>query len=480
MAFTIPTAKQLATTFLSALEARIAQTTPPVARAFNRVLSVALAMFGVGVYKYVADRALQALALTATSDGLDTIGTNYGVTRRPAVSAVLEAEIVATLGVIIPAGTIFSSVSTNEEYTTTAEAVSTGVVAVLNVQAATPGDSGNLAIGEALLIGTPIVGANATAYIAPCYEVDAVVTAGEDRELDTDYRRRVLTRIRAAGGGGNSADYRAWGEDVADVARVFPYSGKPIIYTATEDFSIDGTDPYIITYEGADPAFSFFDLGFHDLGFVTISGCGANPGNNITTQIIIVTDTDLTVAGPLTTTATEEMTLVNESLPGDRTVYVESEADPDDCPAATLTAVREALLTDPETGLSRMPLGLTEERLYVESTYRTDAQVWVIGLDVPAEVLAEVQSKIETAIEDYVARLCCFVGGLDYPGDRVDTVSKGSLGSVVQGVVRGYGGSIEYVTFEIDAVEQNAYQLSQGELLGLVDVDPVIFDTVYP
>jgi hypothetical protein len=479
MAFTIPTAKQLATTFLSALEARIAQTTPPVARAFNRVLSVALAMFGVGVYKYVADRALQALALTATSDGLDTIGTNYGVTRRPAVSAVLEFTLVAVNGTIIPAGTIFSSVSTGEEYTTTAEVTAALGEANLQGSASTPGGSGNLAIGEALAIGTPIAGANAIAYVAATLEVDAIVTAGEDRELDTDYRRRVLTRIRAAGGGGNSADYRAWGEDVADVARVFPYSGKPITALATEDFSIDGTDPFIITYEGVDP-FSFTDLNFHDLGFVTISGCGLHAENNITTQILSAMVTTLTVVGPLTTTATEEMTLVNESLPGDRTVYVESEADPDDCPPATLTAVRDALLTDPETGLARMPLGLIDERLYVESTYRTDAQIWVIGLDVPADVLAEVQAKIEVALEDYVARVCCFVGGLDYPGDRVDTVSKGSFATVVQGVVRGYGGSIEYVTFEIGAVEQNAYQLSQGELLGLVDVNPVIFDTVYP
>ena len=477
MAFTIPTEKQLATTFLSALEARIAQTTPPVARAFNRVLSVALAMFGVGVYKYVADRALQALALTATSDGLDTIGNNYGVTRRPAVSAVLEFTLVAVNGTIIPAGTIFSSVSTGEEYTTTAEVTAALGEANLQGSASTPGSSGNLAIGEALAIGTPIAGANAIAYVAATLYVDAIVTAGEDRELNTDYRRRVLTRIRAAGGGGNSADYRAWGEDVADVARVFPYSGKPIIYTATDDFSIDGSDPYVITSEGSA---DFLALGFHNLGYVTISGDGAHPANNITTQVISVTATELTVVGPLTTTTTEEMTLVNESLPGDRTVYVESEADPDTCPPATLTAVRETLITDPDTGLARMPLGLVDDRLYVESTYRTDAQIWVVGLDVPADVLAEVQAKIGTALADYASRVCCFVGGLDYPGDRVDTVSKGSLGSVVQGVVRGYGGSIEYVTFEIDAVEQNAYQLSQGELFGLVDINPVNFVTAYP
>ena len=49
-----------------------------------------------------------------------------------------------------------------------------------------------------------------------------------DRETDDAYRRRILDEIRTVGGGGNSADYRRWGEEVDGVARVFPYSGKPV------------------------------------------------------------------------------------------------------------------------------------------------------------------------------------------------------------------------------------------------------------
>jgi hypothetical protein len=475
MAFTIPTAKALAAQFLAAIEARLNQTTPPVARAFNRTLSAALAMFGAGVYKFTADRSIQSLALTATGEDLDKIGSNYGVTRKPAIAAILELELVATNGTVIPEGTVFSSASNGETYTTIAEVTAAVMdLAILNVVASTPGDGGNLNNTEILDIGAPIVGAASTA------EVTDTLTYGAAAESDSDYRRRVLTRIRAEGGGGNAADYREWGEEVEDAARVFPYSGKPITFTATELFEVDGSDPYTITYDGADPSFSFLDMGLTDECVIIISGCSVG-ANNISTEILNVTDMVITVAGPLTTlTPSESFTITNESLPGDRTVYVESEASPDVCPPATLADVREHLLTDPETGLSRMPVGLTDDRLYVESIYRTLITVYVVGLDVAADVLAEVEAKIETAITDYVARVCCFVGGLDYPGDRVDTVSKGSLGTVVQGVIRGYGGSIEYVTFEIDSVEMDVYQLSQGELLGLVGGTPIVFVDSYP
>jgi hypothetical protein len=475
MAFTIPTAKQLAAQFLAAIEVRINQTTPPVARAFNRVLSVALAMFGTGVYKYVGDRSLQSLALTATGADLETIGNNYGVYVDPAVAAVLELHLTAAPGTLVSSGTTFTSDSTGETYTSMVDVTADGASdAILNVIASTPGADGNLTTGEILSIVVPLAGAAATATVTASDQP----VVGEDRETETDYRRRVLTRIRAAGGGGNAADYRLWGEAVADVARVFPYSGKPVTFFASDDFSIadtGGGSPYVITSEGSA---DFEALGFAVGDVVTISGCDAVPADNISTEILGVTTAELTVVGPLTDCATEAMTLRNESLPGDRTVYVESISDPDDCPVGTLANVRIALNTDPETGIARMPLGLVDDRLYVESTYRTLALAFVVGLDVDAAIETAVKAKIDAALVDYTDRVCCHVGGLDFPADRTDTISRSTLSNVVQGILRGVGGSCDYVAFTVDGTDRTSYQLAQGELFAFRGATTYV--TVYP
>jgi len=476
MAFTIPTTKQLADQFLAALEARINQTTPPVARAFNRVLSIAMAMFGSGLYKYLSDRTLQVLALTATGDGIDLIGSNYGVTRQAAVQSVLEATITADSGTIFPAGTSFTSETTNETYTTVDEVESTGT-ALLHVMAATAGENGTLAVGETLILGIPISGSASTAEILESEYDDGVVVAGADLETDASYRRRVLTRLRARGGGGNYADYREWAEAVDDVRRAFPYSGKPVTFYADDEFDESGST---ITYSGVVAGFSFLDLGFHAGGMMTISG-SAHAANNATFEILTVSATVITIVGTLTTESNRDLTLVNESLPGDRVVYVESESNSLATPQTTLDAVRAALLADQATGIARMPLGTTDERLYVESTRRTETTVYIVNMEVDSEVVSEAQAKVTTAVTDYVDRVCCYVDGLDYPGDRSDMVSRMSFSTVIQGVLRGYGGSAEAIHVDIgDDTDIDIYQLSQGELLRLATSNPVQFVTEYP
>lgn len=471
-----PTTKALAEQFLAALEARINQTTPPVARAFNRVLSIALAMFGSGLYKYLSDRTLQSLALTATGTDLDRIGVNFGTTRRAAVQAVLEAIITADSGTVIPAGTVFTSESTNETYTTTAEVTSTGA-AILNVMAKTAGENGTLAIGEVLILGSPISGAEASAEVAADEYTDAIVVAGADRETDAEYRRRILTRLRARGGGGNLADYREWAEEVDDVARAFPYSGKPITFTMTDTADLSGAT---ITYAGTDIDFDFADLGFHPGAMVTITG-SAHPENNSDFEILTVADDELTIDGTLTAATGETITLVNQSLPGDRVVYVESETYPSAAPQALLDDVRASLLADPSTGRTRMPLGTTDGRLWVESTRRIPMTVYIIGMSVDSEVLTEVQSKISAALIDYAARSCCYVDGLDYPGDRSDLISRMALGVIIQGVLRGYGGSAQEIHADVGTVDDiTRYQLAQGELLKLADTTPIQYSTTWP
>ena len=70
----------------------------------------------------------------------------------------------------------------------------------------------------------------------------------EDEEI---YRARVLDAIRRSGGGGNSADYRAFAQEVEGVQRAYPFSAKPI------DALLESSPPdrtvYIQATEAIDP-----------------------------------------------------------------------------------------------------------------------------------------------------------------------------------------------------------------------------------
>jgi len=220
MPLSIPTTQQIKDRNLSNLETALSQTSPLNEKAFLRVLSAMEAINHTELYKYGAERSIQNLAITATGSDLDLIGVEYEVIRKPATSAVLDIEIGGTNGTTIPATTEFIGTANAERYFPDASAIIAGGVASLTVTAENTGIGGNLLVGDELTVTTPIPGAN------PSAEVTAIDTTGTDEESDDDYRIRVLDAIRTTGGGGNSADYRTWGQSVAGVERVYPYAGN--------------------------------------------------------------------------------------------------------------------------------------------------------------------------------------------------------------------------------------------------------------
>ena len=100
---------------------------------------------------------------------------------------------------------------------------------------------------DTMTIDTPIAGAQAQATVT------VIDNVGAEEESDEDYRVRVLSAIRTVGGGGNSADYRSWSEEVAGVRRAYPYAGQPggggdpadrtVYVEATTDIDPDGIPP---------------------------------------------------------------------------------------------------------------------------------------------------------------------------------------------------------------------------------------------
>lgn len=233
MAYEIPTTQEQFETFLANLEARLNQTSPLNDKAFNRVLAAMEAMGFTSLAKFAAYNVKQILAITAFGDGLDALGAEYGVIRKAAEATVLTATLPGTDTTVIPQTIDFIGDANGVRYfLDSSETIGTPTpgLAELTMTAETLGVVGNLLLGDTLSIGTQVAGAETVATVAVITgETTHILNTGAEEELDSAYKIRLLDEIRATFGGGNAADYRKWAQEVAGVARAYPYAGKPVL-----------------------------------------------------------------------------------------------------------------------------------------------------------------------------------------------------------------------------------------------------------
>jgi len=379
MSLQLLTTQQLFDRNLANIEGKINQTSPLNDKAFNRVLSAILALSDKELQNFAVDRATANLVITATDGDLDILGSEYGVTRKPAEAAVLTITLPAVTGTVIPVTADYTGDSNGVRYFPDAAATASAGIATQNVTAQTIGTAGNLNVSDTMSIGSQIAGAETQATVT------VIVNTGADEETDTAYRQRILDQIQSVQGGGNTADYRIWSEEVAGVARAYPYAGDTL-------------------------------------------GAGSPP---------------------------------------ERTIYVEAETsiDPDGlAPTSLLDQVRTSITTDPETGISRQPLGLTDDTLFIVSITRTSFFVQINGLDVAASIESQVKTDVETAVNTYFRSLRPFIDGLDVPSQRNDLITDLTITSIVQDVLGANGASADGVGFGVTAGSVvPSYRLSQGE-----------------
>lgn len=217
----IPTTQEITDQNIARFESALGQTSPLQEKAFIRVLSAVEALTATGLYKFAVERVKQTLALTATGDGLDALGSEYSTPRKLSASTVLSITLPALTGTVIPATAGFIGAANGIRYYLDASIEAAAGVATLSVTAETPGIAGNLVAGDSLTIISPVAGADQTATVA------SVSTIGADRETDTAFRPRVLFAMRATTGGSNATDFKIWAEGVEGVLRAFPFAGKP-------------------------------------------------------------------------------------------------------------------------------------------------------------------------------------------------------------------------------------------------------------
>ncbi len=163
------------------------------------------------------------------------------------------------------------------------------------------------------------------------------------------------------------------------------------------------------------------------------------------------------------------------ALPGDRIVYVqvdESIQIDGIAPQAILDEVRSTINNDPETGLTRPPLGLTDSTLYIESIRVAPFNVIISGLVIGSDFFAKATADIETGVTTYFKTVRSFVDGIDLPSERNDIITPVSISEIVQGIVSPLGGSVNGVAFRLNltAIDLDRYQMAAGETSKLNEI----------
>jgi len=155
-------------------------------------------------------------------------------------------------------------------------------------------------------------------------------------------------------------------------------------------------------------------------------------------------------------------------VPPERTIYIQSTTDIDSDgipPTSLLEDVREAITTDPDTGIARQPLGLTDDTLYIEPIFVTTLYIQIVGLDVPSAQEADTKIKIGAGVESYIYSAQQFIIGLDFADDQNNTITTVSLSDLIQGIISDVGGNAEEINFGTvsGTYTTTTYTLDEGE-----------------
>jgi len=237
MSLQTPTTKEISDNIIAQLEASLNQTIPLLPKSFLRVLAKAVAGVFVLLYKYGGFMSRQVFVQTA-SDKETTVngevvtpltewGRLIGVGDPvPATSAELLIDITVDTQVgVLPSGTQLVGTDNGVTYITIGAVALDASVVQATVRAASDqaGGGGSGAIGN-LDPGAIISFANPLANVSRNAVVVIQTVTGANAESTEAYRQRVIDRFQKRPQGGAYADYEIWGEEVAGVINVYPYT----------------------------------------------------------------------------------------------------------------------------------------------------------------------------------------------------------------------------------------------------------------
>jgi uncharacterized phage protein gp47/JayE len=211
------------------IQTRLTGSGAPLRRSVVSVLARAQAGALYLAYGFISWISRQITPLTADGDKLDDHGTIWGLDRKIATFAEGPLNIFgASAGIVVPAGSVFVR-SDGVEFETLADVTLTlsplfGPAATASVRSLTAGVVGNTGPLVEMDPLSPIVGITGAA-VPETFEI----AGGADRESDSDYRVRILDKIRRPPSGGSANDYKQWATAIPGVsdAVVFPLAYGP-------------------------------------------------------------------------------------------------------------------------------------------------------------------------------------------------------------------------------------------------------------
>ena len=213
--FTRPTAAEILARIKTDIEGALSGVSARLRNTFE--LGVAKAQAGVShaLHGHLAWVAEQIIADTAAEAFLVRWGALFGVDRVAAAPAVGFLAVTGTGGTI-PAGAEFIRAADGQAFT--ADATTVGVTATtIAVTAVVAGQAGNLEIGEAVSLSSPIANVDSAATTT------AAFSSGADLESLADLLERVLLRMQTPPMGGAPGDHETWALEVAGVTRAWEY-----------------------------------------------------------------------------------------------------------------------------------------------------------------------------------------------------------------------------------------------------------------
>ncbi len=240
MATQTPTTQELSAAIVGQIEAQIGQTVPLLPKAFIRVLAKVLAAVFITLYKYIGFIGLQLFVRTAsgaatvingkTTTPLIEWGRLIGIgdpLKATAAELTIDVTVENQTGNLPSGSQLLGEINGVTYLTVGAVLVNAPVVSVSVRAAADPNGSGGVGEIGNLDPGAVLNFANPLANVARTTVVTAQTVTGADAETIDSYRQRVIDRFQRRPQGGAYADYAIWGEEVAGIANVYPYTGQP-------------------------------------------------------------------------------------------------------------------------------------------------------------------------------------------------------------------------------------------------------------
>ena len=238
MALTTPTTQDVANNIIAQLEASLKQTIPVLPKSFFRVISKADAGVFILLFKYGGFMFLQDFVSSASDQETEVNGvvvvplTEWGRLVGAgdpiaATSAELLIDITVTNQVgSLPSGSALVNSNNGVTYLTVGSVLLDAPIVQATIIAVSDQNGGNGAgaIGN-LDPGAIVAFANPLANVARNAVVDSQTVTGADAESTDAYRQRVLDRFQKRPQGGAPSDYELWGEEVAGIANIYPYTG---------------------------------------------------------------------------------------------------------------------------------------------------------------------------------------------------------------------------------------------------------------